>query len=206
MSTQEPKRKRDTSKKRQHILNTAIDVFSNNGFEGTSMDKIAQEAKVSKITIYKHFESKENLFLEIVSEFLKDSSKKKPLTYQTDQSLESQLMAFIEAEIFLIQEPRERAKSKLLTSVYLFKVDFVLKTMAKHPFHVDFMNWLNMAKADRKLEFESAQLTAQMFYGLIEGCITWNALLTDGQSLKTSEPLIKEIIQVFLARYASKTV
>jgi hypothetical protein len=36
---------------------------------------------------------------------------------------------------------------------------------------------------------------------MIEGCLTWNALLTGGESLKGTEPLIDEMINTFLIRY-----
>ena len=53
---------RDKSKKRAIILEGAIDVFIEMGYELASMDKIAEVAGVSKRTVYNHFGSKENLF------------------------------------------------------------------------------------------------------------------------------------------------
>src|SRR6185369_14118539 len=43
------------------------DAFLRDGY-GVSMDRIAEEAGVSKQTIYKHFASKEALFLEIIQD------------------------------------------------------------------------------------------------------------------------------------------
>lgn len=48
------------------ILAAARAVFLKQGYAGTSMDSIAAAAGVSKVTIYKHFFSKERLFAEIV--------------------------------------------------------------------------------------------------------------------------------------------
>lgn len=41
-------------------------LFPENGFEGTSMDAVAAEAGVSKLTVYSHFGGKEALFIETV--------------------------------------------------------------------------------------------------------------------------------------------
>jgi len=51
------------SEKRQRLVDTAIDLFSAHGFHGTGIDRIAEEAGVSKKTMYHHFRSKEELIL-----------------------------------------------------------------------------------------------------------------------------------------------
>ena len=53
-------------RKRQAILDAATDVFLIGGYLGTNMDQIAEVSAVSKQTVYKHFASKEALFVEIV--------------------------------------------------------------------------------------------------------------------------------------------
>ena len=50
----------------EHILWIAKDVFLELGFERTSMDEVAARAATSKRSLYAHFESKENLFLEVI--------------------------------------------------------------------------------------------------------------------------------------------
>lgn len=49
------------------ILMAAERTFLRLGFAGTSMDVIAQDAVVSKQTVYAHFKSKEALFIAVVS-------------------------------------------------------------------------------------------------------------------------------------------
>src|SRR3546814_8149225 len=48
--------------KHDAILENARRMFTRLGFDGTSMDELAQHAGVSKATIYNHFDSKEALF------------------------------------------------------------------------------------------------------------------------------------------------
>jgi len=75
-----------------------------------------------------------------------------------------------------------------------------VRSQAKAP-HEGFIKWLNAAKKDQKLKFESAELAARIFYGLVEGCLTYAALFTDGESLKYKDPVENELIATFLCRY-----
>ncbi len=60
-----PGRPKDLEK-RAAILEAAKRMFPQHGFEGTSMDAVAAEAGVSKLTVYSHFGGKEALFVESV--------------------------------------------------------------------------------------------------------------------------------------------
>jgi TetR/AcrR family transcriptional regulator of autoinduction and epiphytic fitness len=199
--TIKPRKKRDTGAKRQIILEGAIKVFTEKGFDASSMDKIAEVAGVSKRTVYNHFESKERLFQAIVEGFLKQRDGVRPIKYSKTLPLTEQLKEFAKAELFLIDDPIRRSLSKLLTSVFLMDIDFGKRTRSQYTPHQDFVVWLNAAKNNKKLKFKSAELTAQIFYGLVEGCLTWAALFTDGESLKSINPLLDEIASVFLSRY-----
>lgn len=57
-----------TQRKREQILQGALHVFLQQGYEGTSMDRVAAAAGVSKITIYKHFQDKEGVFTALITQ------------------------------------------------------------------------------------------------------------------------------------------
>jgi AcrR family transcriptional regulator len=59
--------------KRQDILEAATRLFTEQGYDGTSVDDIAAAAGVSKQTVYSHFGNKERLFGVAVSEKVRDS-------------------------------------------------------------------------------------------------------------------------------------
>lgn len=46
----------------QTIVDAAYELFVELGFQATTLDKVAQRAKISKLSIYRHFENKEALF------------------------------------------------------------------------------------------------------------------------------------------------
>jgi len=54
------------NRKRRQIRQAAVGEFLRKGYAGTSMDDLAAAARVSKQTVYKHFGSKEELFVAII--------------------------------------------------------------------------------------------------------------------------------------------
>ncbi|GEP04372.1 TetR/AcrR family transcriptional regulator [Methylobacterium oxalidis] len=46
----------------QTIIDAAGELFVELGFQATTLDQVAQRAKISKLSIYRHFENKEALF------------------------------------------------------------------------------------------------------------------------------------------------
>ncbi|BAY61171.1 TetR family transcriptional regulator [Calothrix brevissima NIES-22] len=54
--------KENSLDKVEQILQGAMQEFLKNGYAGTSMDKVAVAAGVSKATVYSHFQDKEGLF------------------------------------------------------------------------------------------------------------------------------------------------
>lgn len=63
--TPSPGRPKDLEK-RAAILEAAKVLFPARGYDGVSMDAIAQAAGVSKLTVYSHFQDKDTLFVEAV--------------------------------------------------------------------------------------------------------------------------------------------
>jgi AcrR family transcriptional regulator len=60
---------------RDRILDAALKLFSEKGFNGTSVKEIADEAQVSKALIYYNFESKDAILLEILDTFKEEFIK-----------------------------------------------------------------------------------------------------------------------------------
>lgn len=65
------------ARKRAAILDAARNAFFRLGYEGTSMDTIANAAGVSVMTLYRHSEGKEDLFGAVISKACDPSDKVK---------------------------------------------------------------------------------------------------------------------------------
>jgi TetR/AcrR family transcriptional regulator, mexJK operon transcriptional repressor len=55
-----------SERRRQAIIQAAIEVFLRHGYLGATTDEVAARASVSKQTLYKHFADKQHLFAEII--------------------------------------------------------------------------------------------------------------------------------------------
>ncbi len=64
--------------KRARILQAAKAIFLKSGYHGTSMNQIAQEAGVTKLTVYNHFQDKANLFICAITETCEETLGTKP--------------------------------------------------------------------------------------------------------------------------------
>jgi AcrR family transcriptional regulator len=54
------------SDKRQHVVETAYALFKRGGFHATGIDRIIAEADVAKMTMYRHFPSKDELIVAVL--------------------------------------------------------------------------------------------------------------------------------------------
>ncbi len=52
--------------KRRDIIQAATELFRHQGFHATGIDQIVSEAHVTKATLYNHFESKQQLIIDVI--------------------------------------------------------------------------------------------------------------------------------------------
>jgi AcrR family transcriptional regulator len=106
---------------RERILDVALDLFTDQGFDATSMRDIAARLNISKPAIYHHFESKEEILLELHSrqhEFGKAALAGltgQDITLETWGSALSELLDQMAAQrrLFLMHERNQAALEKL---------------------------------------------------------------------------------------------
>ena len=106
---------------REKILDVALDLFTDQGFDGTSMREIAERLHISKPAIYYHFASKEEILMALhmrLHEFGKAALARlagQTVTLQTWGSLLNELMdqMLAQRKIFLMHERNQAALEKL---------------------------------------------------------------------------------------------
>ena len=61
-----PRARMTGSERRHQLIDIASSLFAERGYEGTSIEEIAQRANVSKPVVYEHFGGKEGLYAVVV--------------------------------------------------------------------------------------------------------------------------------------------
>jgi AcrR family transcriptional regulator len=70
IAAKKSRKKQDLEKRREEILNAALDVFTEKGYGVATMPEIAQRAGVAAGTLYLYYPSKRELFVAVVKYFI----------------------------------------------------------------------------------------------------------------------------------------
>ena len=193
---------RDTSRKRDSILDAALEAFQNEGFDNTSMDRIAEIAGASKRTVYNHFASKDALFKAVINRFMGEISALKQIPYDAGRSLEEQLAQFAETKLSILDNPAWLGLFKVGLGVLIRDPELARESLAQAESGEDYLaHWLQAATADGRLHVEKPGLAAEMFWAMLSGAFIWPHLLQGPMDAAHIQSLKEELIETFLARY-----
>ena len=105
--------------KKDQIINAAADLFIGEGFPNTSMDMIANRSGISKATIYTRFDSKEDLFEDVIAYLC--AGIEGPSLGALDRDnvvLEDVLTAVGKAALYRMLQPRTMAAIQMVAGAY----------------------------------------------------------------------------------------
>ncbi|AIR63385.1 multidrug efflux transporter transcriptional repressor AcrR [Cedecea neteri] len=108
---------------RQHILDVAIRLFSQQGVSATSLADIAQAAGVTRGAIYWHFKNKSELFSEIW-ELTESSIGDLEIEYRAKYP-DDPLSVIRELLIYILQATVTEERRRLMTEIIFHKCEFV---------------------------------------------------------------------------------
>jgi AcrR family transcriptional regulator len=117
----QPSHDRADASTREKILDVALDLFTDQGFDGTSMREIAERLHISKPAIYYHFASKEEILMALhmrLHEFGKAALARlagQTVTLEIWGALLNELLdqMLAQRKIFLMHERNQAALEKL---------------------------------------------------------------------------------------------
>jgi TetR/AcrR family transcriptional regulator of autoinduction and epiphytic fitness len=197
------RKKRDTSKKRNSIIDAAIQAFQEEGYDNTSMDRIAEVAGASKRTVYNHFASKEALFEAVIERFMTEVSELKAIPYDPEESLEAQLAEFAAAKLKILDDPAWMGLMRVGMGVFVRDPALAKRTMTQaEAGEAHLANWLQAATEDGRLGVEDATLGAQVFWAMVSGAIFWPSAMQGPMDPGFVQALTDELVRVFLAGYS----
>jgi AcrR family transcriptional regulator len=95
----EPARRLPRAQRREQILTAATEAFARSGFAATGLDDIAAEAGVTRVILYRHFDSKTDLYQAVLDRMCArlDAHVGEPVGGFTDASIDGLLEAAAES-------------------------------------------------------------------------------------------------------------
>lgn len=195
--------------KRAAILNAAQVLFLRRGYEGSSMDAIAQEAGVSKLTVYNHFTDKETLFCAAI-EAQCEAQLALLFVSPVDtppSNLRECLLAIAYSFQNLVDSPESLAMHRLIIShapinpalSHLFYEATALRIINKME------QLLSTIDAAQQLVIKQPRQAAEHFLALLKGTRNLQ-LLVDYQTESVraaSQQHVESVVDLFIRAYSS---
>jgi TetR/AcrR family transcriptional regulator of autoinduction and epiphytic fitness len=195
-----------TDRKRQAIVQAAIAEFRDNGFDATSMDRVAASAGVSKRTVYNHFPSKEALFAEIMLQLWHSSMAQLNLAYHPERPLDQQLRELLQQKLTMLSEPNFLALARVAMAETIHSPERAQDMVARMGDREEGLTvWLRAAVADGRLKPVDPVFAAHQLHGLVKSFAFWPQV-TMGQPPLTeqaAQQVVETAVQMFLGYYAA---
>lgn len=191
--------------KRAAILDAAISEFSEQGFEATSMDRIAAMAEVSKRTVYNHFPSKDVLFSEILSLLWKKSAAHLELEYKPEQPIRKQLEELLWLKMETLSNPTFIKLARVVVAEMIHSPERASDMVSRLGEREEGITvWIRAANADKRLIVEDIEFASHQLQALIKGFAFWPQVTLDQPILskERQSQIIQSTLDMFLSAYA----
>jgi AcrR family transcriptional regulator len=151
----------------ERILGTADDLFRRHGIRGVGVELIASDAGTNKMTLYRHFESKDQLIAEWVRGIIaqKDAAWDEIVAEHPDDP-RAQLVSWSRRTGEALAEMEERGSPILNALAELPEEDHPARRLIDEHRHREHLRIQDLC---RRAEFDDPELVADQFYFLLEG-------------------------------------
>jgi TetR/AcrR family transcriptional regulator of autoinduction and epiphytic fitness len=193
-----------TDRKREAIIQAAIAEFRANGFDITSMDKIAATAGVSKRTVYNHFPSKEELFAEILNQLWARVTAEQETAYRPDLPLRDQMRRMLMAKLQMLGDDNflDLARVAIAATIHSpERAQNMVERMGKR--EEGLTVWIRAAQADGRLKPVDPEFAAQQIQGMLKSFAFWPQISMGlpGLSPEMQTTVVDSALDMFLACY-----
>ena len=193
-----------TDRKREAIIQAAIAEFRANGFDITSMDKIAATAGVSKRTVYNHFPSKEELFAEILNQLWARVTAELEMSYSPDVPLREQMRRMLMAKVQMMGDDNFLDLARVTIAATIHSPERAQNMVARMGQREEGLTvWIRAAQADGRLKPVDPEFAAHQVHGMLKSFAFWPqismglpGLLPERQTV-----VVDSALDMFLACY-----
>ncbi len=202
-----PGRPKDPGK-RAAILDAAKRMFVAHGFDGVSMDQIASEAGVSKLTVYSHFGDKESLFGEAVRAHCEAGMPTSLFEADPTMPLRERLTSIGTAFFAMVMTPEAIAGHRILCSPQVATSAMPEAFWEAGPQRVQksFTELLERRIAAGDLDIGDTERAAAQFFTLLKGEQHAKAVFGYSCSRRQDTPdeHVDAVVELFLRAYARR--
>lgn len=194
--------RRPNLKKRQSIVDAALDEFQQSGFQGANMDAIADRAQVSKRTVYNHFPSKQALFEHIAREVWEQANEATEVAFDPQKTIRDQLLTIAKKELLLVSDPNFLKRTRMLMAELLHNEDMAQSTLEKFAEEQSSIGlWMAEASKTGNLTISDPESAGKKFHSLIKCQAFWPQLIMGEETLPESQhqSIAEEVVTMFLA-------
>ncbi|NBP72423.1 MAG: TetR family transcriptional regulator [Alphaproteobacteria bacterium] len=165
------RRQRNAADKRRVILRGAREVFMAHGFGGASMDAIADAASVSKMTLYRYFDSKEALFAGLIEEQCERILEQDPAAPLAGLQVREALTRFGERLLEIVYAPETLALHRIvLAEAHRFPELGILFYRSGPERNISALaEYLANLAAEGRLAVDEPRKSAEEFFELVRG-------------------------------------
>lgn len=193
-----------TDRKREAIIQAAIAEFRANGFDITSMDKIAATAGVSKRTVYNHFPSKEELFAEILNQLWARVTAEQETPYHPDLPLRDQMRLMLMAKMQMLGDDNFLDLARVAIAATIHSPERAQNMVARMGEREEGLTvWIRAAQADGRLKPVAPEFAAQQIQGMLKSFAFWPQISMGlpGLSAEMQSTVVDSALDMFLACY-----
>lgn len=163
-----------TDRKRDAIIQAAIVEFRANGFEATSVDKVAARAEVSKRTLYNHFPSKDELFAAILHILWESSASQLARAYEPGRPVRDQLLELLQAKLAMLADDSFLALARVAIAAGLNSPERAQEIVARiGEKDGGLVDWIRAAQKAGALKPGDAALAVKQLECLVKGVAFW---------------------------------
>jgi TetR/AcrR family transcriptional repressor of mexJK operon len=202
-----PGRPKDPGK-RQAVLDAAKRLFPQHGFDGVSMEAIAAEAGVSKLTVYSHFGDKDALFTATIRAKCEEMLPPELFLATPKGSIRKQLSTIARAFFSLVTSAEAIGMHRVMSTQMAADSRLPLMFWEAGPKRVQdgFAEFLAARVAAGQLEIADVQCASSQFFCLLKGEL--HARMACGCSVEIDEREIdahlRATVDMFLRAYAPR--
>jgi len=200
-----PGRPKDPEK-RAAILEAAMALFPVRGYDGVSMDAIAQQAGVSKLTVYSHFADKESLFSAAVTECCEQQLPHRVFEPSLKQPVREALTAIANGFMDLIMDERAVILHRMMVAQAGQDSRLTEIFFAAGPRRTlqDMERFLRQAHDNGSLHVPQPDHAAEHFFCLVKGIRHMHVLigLCPVPTADERTAHIAEVVDLFVRAYA----